>query len=322
MRHLILSSLAMVACGETQRDFVTGNELEATSESTSGSVSATENQPVAPPGAQSGHVSEPVTSTSDSSRPNSPNDASLDSRVVDAGQTWAPQLDASVPRSDCEATEYDSLSINEPADFLGVRNMYFYGDGVTTACVTHNRDEVCIEGNAPLSSDGVDEFKYWGAGLGMYLATSTPFDAVAQGIEKVRFSVTNVTGRAVRIAITQVPDPNVADDALNYQNNAFVFGGSEKNDVASDTIVTAALTDFALPNWTHFEDTETGEPSVGQVLNATQLASLQVQLVNGLEDEARAYTYCIGHLEWLDANDEPVVPIDPYGETTETPTAP
>src|SRR5690606_12077345 len=107
-------------------------------------------------------------------------------------------------------------------------------------------------------------------GLGMYLATATPFDAVAQGIEQVRFSVSNVTGRSVRIAITQVPYANITDDTLNYQNNAFVFGGSEKNDVASDTIVTAALTDFALPDWTRFVDSETGKPDVGQVLDSTQ----------------------------------------------------
>lgn len=245
--------------------------------------------------------------------------------VGDAGDAAPPALDASsgadlgadaeaLPLSQCAALEYDALSINEPAAFPGVRNLYFYGDGVTTACVTHNQGQVCVEGNAPGSSDGSDEFKNWGMGLGMYLATSVPFDATGQGISKVRFSVTNVAGRSVRIAITQIPDPNITDDSLNYQNNAFVYGGSHHNDVASDVVVTAALADFALPDWTHFVDAS-GEPAVGLALDPTQLASLQVQIVNGVDDRTRMYSYCVGDLQWLDSEDNPIEPLAPIAET-------
>lgn len=334
---LAVIGLTMVAaCGEAKREFVADNALQnvdAAAESAADASALGEDDgddtPPASTEAQTGHVPAPhVPGQGDSA---TFRDAAVGpDGATDGGLTFdgAPEAavpetataDATVwPRSECELTEYDALSINEPADFPGVRNIYFYGDGVTTACVTQNRGQICIEGNAPVSSDGVDEFKNWGMGLGMYLATSVPFDAAAQGIAKVRFSLTNVVGRSVRIALTQTPDPNITDDSLNYQNNAFVYGGSEVNDVASDMVVTAALGDFALPPWTHVSDPSTSELAVGQVLNPAQLASLQVQIVNGLGEPAKMYSYCVSDVQWLDANDAKVEPIVPGAGTIADP---
>jgi hypothetical protein len=315
----MIGGLVIVACGETKRDFVTDNALgdlrDASLEASAPGASESSGDEVATrdpsPGVQTGHVPAPEI-TSDGEAPDAATPPQSD---LDASAAPELQGDAEVlPMSQCQTLEYDALSINEPAAFPGVRNIYFYGDGVTTACVTHNQDRLCIEGNAPVSSDGTDDFKNWGMGLGMYLATSVPFDAYSQGIFKVRFALTNVVGRSVRIAITQVPDPNITDESLNYQNNAFVYGGSELNDVASDVTVTAALADFALPAWTHVVDGESAEPAVGLTLNSAQLASLQVQIVNGLDDEARMYSYCVGSLQWLDADGNPVEPVVPGAE--------
>lgn len=287
------------ACAEDPREFETVNGLDGTeAQSTTGGPDAG-----------------PHTPNADAASGESPGSGGAPPRDASAAapETVTSVMDASsLPRSDCLAKEYDALSILEPADFPGVRNIYFYGDGVTTACVTHRRDRVCIEGNAPNSSDGTDDFQYWGMGLGMYLAVgSAPFDALGQGIQSVRFSLTNVTGRSVRIAITQIPDPNITDDTQNYQSNAFVYGGSENNDVGGDTVVTAPLSEFLLPNWTRFLDPVSQEPAVGLRLNSSQLASLQVQIVNGPKDPPRMFTYCVSQLEWLDASGTPVVPVVP-----------
>lgn len=313
----VVGGLIVAACGETKRDFVTDNAL-ADGVDASFDAAATDQvethqaeSPTAPGAVQSGHVPAPAVS----SRLEPLDAGAATSNDFDAATAQTADAQA-LPMSACQAVEYDALSINEPASFPGVRNIYFYGDDVTTACVTHNQDKLCIEGNAPVSSDGTDDFKNWGMGLGMYLATTVPFDAASQGIAKVRFALTNVVGRSVRIAITQVPDPNITDDSLNYQNNAFVYGGSEVNDVASDTLVTATLADFALPAWTHVVSPETGELAVGSGLDPAQLASLQVQIVNGLEDSARMYSYCVGSLEWLDANGSPIVPTVPGATPT------
>lgn len=292
------------ACAESPREFDTVNGLDGTeAQSITGHRNDAGALPATTSPAASGEVPSPAEESS----------ASHDASMPERETTTSPEADAaSLPQSECQAKEYDALSILEPAEFPGVRNIYFYGDGITTACVTHHRDQVCIEGNAPSSSDGTNEYEYWGMGLGMYLAVeSTPFDAVGQGIASVRFALTNVTGRSVRIAMTQIPDPTITEASLNYQNNAFVFGGSEINDVSADTVVTAALSEFLLPNWTHLVDPASGDPAVGQGLDATQLASLQMQIVNGPDDPSRMFTYCISQLEWLDANGTPVVPVTP-----------
>lgn len=337
MGYVFAGLTVVAACGEAQRDFVADNALEqadaaaesAADASALGEGGLDDDEPPAPTEARTGHVPAPHVpgpgDAGDAPRGDSAVDAASmsgrDGGVTGDGAPGAVDADSG-PRSECESVEYDAISINEPSDFPGVRNIYFYGDGVTTGCVTQNRGQVCIEGNAPVSSDGTDDFKNWGMGLGMYLATSVPFDAAAQGIEKVRFSLTNVVGRSVRIAITQTADPNITDDGLNYQNNAFVYGGSEINDVASDMVVTAAFTDFALPPWTHFVHSGSSESAVGQLLDATQLASLQVQIVNGLGEPAQMYSYCVSDVQWLDANDTPVEPIVPGSDPTSDPAAP
>lgn len=289
------------ACAESPRAFETANGLDGTeAQSNAG-------------GSDAGPGTPNPDTTSDETPSPSVGTAPVGDAGAPASQTVTSFMDASsLPQSDCLAKEYDALSILEPAEFPGVRNIYFYGDGVTTACVTHRRDKVCIEGNAPSSSDGTDDFQYWGMGLGMYLAVgSAPFDAPSQGIQSVRFSLTNVTGRSVRIAITQIPDPNITEATQNYPSNAFVYGGSENNDVGADTVVTAPLSEFLLPNWTRFIDPVSQEPAAGQPLDSSQLASLQVQIVNAPNDPPRMFTYCVSQLEWLDANGTPVVPVIP-----------
>jgi len=143
--------------------------------------------------------------------------------------------------------------------------------------------------------------------MGMYVAIGAgAFDATARGIDAVRFAVTDVAGRDLRVAITQLPDPAISDESLNYQNNAFVLGGSQVRDVASDSVVTARFEDFGLPPWTQFVDPETGEPAVGKPLDPSQIASLQIQLVNDVDDPARMFTYCVSEVEWLDIDGNPV----------------
>lgn len=320
--YLVGGLLIAAACGETQREFASNNALDnpdAHVDSGAIAPSGDADHDAEPPGeAQTGYVPPPGVTSDVQTEPDA---GAANAADLDAALSSSENVDAApLPMSECQSKEYDAFSINEPEAFPGVRNIYFYGDSVTTACVTHDVGRVCIEGNAPTSSDGTDDFKNWGFGLGMYLATSVPFDAPALGIEKVRFSLTNVVGRSVRIAITQVPDPDIVDESLNYQNNAFVYGGSQVNDVASDVVITAKLAEFALPPWTNLADPTTGEPAVGRVLDASQLASFQVQIVNGLEDAARMYSYCVSGLEWLDASDVPVEPVVAGEQSTEAPT--
>lgn len=306
VRIFVWGVFGAVACGETERNFAPAEPT--TGPSVNPSATSTANPTSETPGGEptpSGPAGPSVTYDNDDSSTQATSEAVGSSDVPDA---------SAQPTSRCRSTEYDALSINEPAELPGVRNVYFYGDGVTTACVTHTRDQVCIEGNARSSSDGMDEFKYWGVGLGMYLATAVPFDAKSQGITQVRFSVTNVTGRTVRIALTQVADPSIEDDQLNYPNNAFVYGGSDVNDVTTDTVVTAKLADFTLPNWTRFVDPDSGEPAVGQSLDSSQLASLQIQMVNSPQDTTSMYSYCVSALEWLDDDGMAVVPSVPEPE--------
>lgn len=309
VRIFVWGVFGVAACGETERNFAPAAPTVGPSENPSATPTVNP-APETPGGASSS--SEPsgpsVTYDQDETTGEATSETS-----PDVGSSDAP--DASTqPTSRCRSTEYDALSINEPADFPGVRNVYFYGDDVTTACVTHTRDQLCIEGNARSSPDGTDEFKYWGVGLGLYLATAVPFDAKSQGITQVRFSITNVTGRVVRIALTQVADPAVEDAQLNYPNNAFVYGGSDINDVTKDTIVTADLADFTLPSWTRFINPETGEPAVGKPIDGSQLASLQIQMVNGPQDTTSMYSYCVSALEWLDDYGMAVVPVVPEPE--------
>jgi hypothetical protein len=302
VRIFVWGVFGVTACGETERNFAPANPTA----DPSGNTSATPSESPTPetPGGEptpSGPAGPSVTyDNQNSTGPSSETYPDVSSNEP-----------STQPASPCRATGYEALSIIEPADFPGVRNVYFYGDGITTACVTHTRDQICIEGNAPSSSDGTDEFRNWGVGLGLYLATEVPFDAKSQGITRVRFSITNVTGRAVRIALTQLADPTIDDDKANYPNNAFVYGGSDGNDVTADSVVTADLADFTLPNWTRFIDPDTGEAAVGKVLDSSQLASLQVQMVNGPRDVPSMYSYCVSALEWLDDDGMTVVPALP-----------
>lgn len=304
----MVAPLVLLGCGETRREFSTDNALGLdasldTSLDTSAARSDSDS-PTADTRGSAPSSDEPDNTTrrADSDDAVPPRDSS------EPAATSTNEADAApLPMSSCTSTDYDALSIIDPTDFAGVRDIYFFGDAITTACVTHTEGRVCIEGNVPLASDGTNPYANWGVGLGMYVAVGEgPFDAAARGVDAVRFAVTEVTGRALRVAITQLPDPTISDDALNYQNNAFVLGGSQVRDVASDSVVTARLEDFGLPPWTRFIDPETGEPAVGKPLDVSQIASLQVQLVNDVDDPPRMFTYCVSDVAWLDVDGNPV----------------
>lgn len=219
--------------------------------------------------------------------------------------TAAPTMSAMPPMlSACTNLDYATQNNeNDVSMFAGVQSVYFFGDTMTSVCATPSAGKVCVEGNALSSKGATDDYQFWGAGLGLQLAaTGTPpvaFDATAQLITQVRFNLSGVSGRPVRVQISQVDDAAITDTAANYQNNAFGWGGSSPKDTKADAALTIPLADFKLPSWTKV--LVDGKAASGQVLDASKIHSLQIQIANNPPDDPAAYGFCVDTLEWLDA---------------------
>jgi hypothetical protein len=209
----------------------------------------------------------------------------------------------------CGATDYEASNGQNTPMLDGIRNIYYFGDMVTTACgdlMTMGR--ACIYGEAGPSAVGDNDYANWGAGLGLQLAQSdstgvtvAPWDATAAGVAGVKFTISSHFGRPVRIQVSQV------NDGTNmYESNAFGWGTGTMS-LDPDVPTTIMFDEFVLPSWTGIEG------GANQVLDPTQLHSLQFQVANNPMDAMSAYSFCVSEFQWVDAAGAPVsvgVPMD------------
>lgn len=160
------------------------------------------------------------------------------------------------------------------ADFPLVVAAYAYDDGSSTATISITEGSVCLSGTAV---DTTADYTYWGAGIGLQLAegegTLTPFNADAEGITSVAFTVSGNVGFALRVGVNTV----------SLETGA-IRSGSAEGDITSTGNFTVAFADLAIPEW---ESTGAGDP-----LDTTDINSVQFQTVseNGADN---AYDFCI-----------------------------
>lgn len=206
---------------------------------------------------------------------------------------------------DCDGTAYPTIE-NIDMLFPGVLAFTTWGDGVTSLCIQQEPGRVCVSGTAGSSKGEVNDYEYWGAGFSIVLTpdVSTGLDLSAAGIALVKLALTNVAGRPVRVMATQTNDPALPPEA-NYDQNAFVWGGSSPKNTTADSVLTIALSEFKLPAWTQVLD-DMGSPNSGAILDATRATSLQVMVVNNPPDEVERYSFCVEELQWLDAAGAPL----------------
>lgn len=244
--------------------------------------------------------------------------------TTDTGATTPPAAEMST----CTTTTYADGNVgNDNANFSATRSIYVYGDGTTSACTDDATTvgTLCVEGNA---TDAMSDYKNWGAGIGLQLAETDstgavvmPWNAAALGITQLRFTASNLAGRKLRVQISRVDDPAIADAANNYQSNGFLWGGSSPK-TAADGVNTIDLTLFKLPSWAK-EKIETGLGAAladgADVLEASALHSLQFQVASDPGDATEKYSFCLSGVEWLDAAGAVVpVTVTETGSTGET----
>ncbi|HEX2734983.1 MAG TPA: hypothetical protein VHM70_25435 [Polyangiaceae bacterium] len=223
---------------------------------------------------------------------------------------------SSAGMSACTDTTYDASNTdNSVTAFSGADSIYFFGDGATTACGTATAGQMCMTGQAgPAGADSA----HWGAGMGILLATDAgPFNATAQGITQVKLHLSNVMGRPVQFQITQVDDPAITDTSLNYEANGFVWGGGSPMQKSADGDVILPLSEFKLPSWTKVAN------GADQVLDASKMHSLQIQVSNSSDAADASYNVCVSAVQWLDMAGAPVTPMaTPAPSSTSTAPAP
>ncbi len=243
-----------------------------------------------------------------------------------------------VLRSSCKSTSYDEQNRdNSLTDFDGVRTIYAYGDDTTSACLDDNTypGTLCVEGNG---TDSGADFALWGVGVGFQLAevervdgvwrAVAPWNAAERGIVALQFKASNLSGRALRVQLTEVNDPAISDPSLNYESNGFLSGGSApKETIAGTNII--PLTEFELAEWTQERIASgLGVPLADSDIriDPTRLHSLQFQAVNQPGDVVERYSFCISDVGWLDSEGYVVepgesLPTAPSGSTV-APAAP
>lgn len=182
-----------------------------------------------------------------------------------------------------------------PLPEVTLGGVYQYGDPATTRNFTQPTPNVlCMEG---IAQPAGENYENWGAGIGLQVApdTTTPYNATAAGITGVQFDVTDWLGRPVRVQMSQINDPAITDADANFENNAFVYGGSSPRATKANATLKIQFTDFKLPSWTNIPEANQGP------LDGSKLHSLQVQIANEPSDEEAPYKYCITNVQWLDS---------------------
>lgn len=222
---------------------------------------------------------------------------------------------------DCDGTAYPTIE-NTDMLFPGVLAFATWGDGVTSLCIQQEPGRVCVSGTAGSSKSDLNDYEYWGAGFSIVLTpdVSTGLDLSAAGIALVKLTLTDVAGRPVRVMATQANDPALPPEA-NYDQNAFIWGGSSPKNIKTDSVLTIALSDFKLPAWTQVLD-DMGSPNSGAILDARQATSLQVMAPNNPTDEVEPYGFCVEELQWLDAAGAPLPLPEPLVTQVDAGTAP
>ncbi len=222
----------------------------------------------------------------------------------------------------CTGTNAKGIS-NDNTQFPGVQGLYFYSDQATkegdtdkttTMCVDPTQPgAICISGIGADSSNGLEggDYAHWGAGLGLQLAVTNsggvvqmPFDATALGLAGFRLFIAGVTPEtaAIRIQVSMVDDPNILEDSKNLQQNAFLEGVDEANDLTESGMIEVRFADLKLPSWTNVVDTMLP-------FDPTRMHSLQFQVVTE-PGTAHPYSFCIADLEWFDeAGNTVAVPV-------------
>jgi hypothetical protein len=240
----------------------------------------------------------------------------------------------------CTGTNAKGIS-NDKTQFPGVQGLFFYSDQATkandadkttTLCVDPTQLGVmCISGVGADSNNGLEggEYAHWGAGMGLQLAVTNeggvvqmPFDATALGLAGFRLYMAGAAAGVapIRVQVAMVDDPAIPDASKNLQQNAFLEGVDDANDIAADGLIEVNLADLKLPSWTNFED-----PMFA--FDPSRMHSLQFQVVTA-PGEARPYSFCIADLEWFDAAGNvvnvpvPVVPDAAMPQATPSSTAP
>lgn len=213
--------------------------------------------------------------------------------------TSTPIRDAG-QRLEC-SEELDGLS------FGGSSELYIAKDSVAQLCVEQvSSTKLCMRGSM---YEAGENYVNWGGGVGLVMATNEggitiPFDAASLGITNVTFQLTGVDGFIIRAYLNQVNDPTITNDFANYQENSFILF-----EAGSDGSVTIPLERAALPDWTNLDVDNDGQPDRDTLLDPTRLNSLQffiaAQVGIGFD-----YDVCISDVQWVDANDQTVLPAE------------
>ncbi len=191
-----------------------------------------------------------------------------------------------------------------PPKDVTLGGVYDYGDEKTTRNFTQPMvNMLCLDGTAfpaagePDADGVVNDYEFWGAGIGLQVAAdaTTPYNATADKIAGVQFDISQWAERPVRVQMSQVNDPAITDDAMNFQNNGFVYGGSSPKSTKADKTLTIMFEDFELPSWSEIPDANQGP------LDGAKLHSLQIQIANEPDDPEVAYKFCVSNVQWLDA---------------------
>jgi hypothetical protein len=203
-----------------------------------------------------------------------------------------PTLDSSTPDAPNDAGCAAVTSMARP------REVEVVTDGETSAALEQqSASSWCVRGRA--SSAG-DDGAWWGAGLRVILTSrgvggpNTPFDASAQGIVGVRFQL-SASGRPVQVWLTEVNAPNIGWEANNFEQNPFVWGGTDATELTRFDTYEVAFDAFTLPAKTFvpFE--------FMRALDPTRLHTLQFVVANERNGPSSDYTFCISQVEWLNA---------------------
>lgn len=197
---------------------------------------------------------------------------------------------------------------------------YTYSDGVTSIDLqsASGSSQWCAYG---IAGPAGEDYALWGAGMGAFvgyqneMGVQVPFDASARGVVGIRFRLES-KGRAVRVMLTEFDSPAISDAVGNYQNNAFIWGGSTPNLLSNYGIYELRFGEFELPAWALVPE-EHQRP-----LDASRLHSFQFMVANDPAGAYEEFAFCVMDVAWVDAcgnviavsvaaDQTPVIPTDP-----------
>lgn len=187
---------------------------------------------------------------------------------------------------------------------------FVFSDGTTTAELraTSDQDGWCLDGMAASSGD---DYAQWGAGFALRVGThgegaeTVPLNIAATGGYALTFDATVQGSRAMRPMITEVNVPEDLAPYGNYEDNAFIWGGSSPQEVETSGHYEAPLVHYLLPSWT------TLPPELQRDFDPTRVDSLQFMITNNPADLPTEYSICVSHLTLVDACGQPQMTFVP-----------